>query len=173
MPFFSYSDLLTHGILDSEPNACHYLISKKIIPTRRTCQICFSDMAIKSCSTTQYSDGFCWTCTCGNKISVRQHSILENKQTPFRTFIGILSCYSSRMTPAIAAQQQHLDQRTVKQYYTMIREKMRKEIDTSAGKTLDTTESAWLKLKEATSVSETNRLFSCLLPDLLYYRNWC
>ena len=133
MTFFAYSDLMANGILDSEPNACHFLISKKILPTRRTCPICSSEMAIKSCSTTQYSDGFCWKCTCGCKISVRQHSILENKQTPFRTFLGILYCYSSRMTPAIAAEQQQLDQRTVKQYYTMIREKMTEEINTSAG----------------------------------------
>ena len=82
------------GIVDSEPNACKYLIDKKILPPRRTCPVCPAEMAIKACSTTKYSDRFCWKCSCKSKIFVRQHSILEKRQISFCIFL--LTCYSWR-----------------------------------------------------------------------------
>ena len=133
MSFLSYTDLFNAGIVDSEPNACKYLIDKKILPPRRTCPVCPAEMAIKACSTTQYSDSFCWKCSCGTNISVRQHSILQNRQISFRTFLQVLSSYSGRQSSAIAAQMHHLDHRTVKSLYTDIREKMASELTSTTG----------------------------------------
>lgn len=133
MSFFSYSDLMDGGILDSEANSYYFLVQKKILPPGRLCPACGSHMAVKACSQTQYSDGFCWKCPCGSKISVRQNSILEKRQTSFRSFIGILNCYATRVSAAIAAEQLQLDQRTIKDFYTTIREKMASELSGAAG----------------------------------------
>ena len=89
------------GIVDSEPNACKYLIDQKILPLRRNCPVCPAEMAIKACSTTQYSDRLCWKCSCGSKIFVRQHIILSVKELMSGEVCGMVHCVM--VSPRVAS----------------------------------------------------------------------
>ena len=80
-----YEDLLNAGVLSSESDCCLYLIGKKILPTNWNCLSCG---IVMPCSSSIYSDGFCWRCPCGSSVSVRKHSILERSPMPFRKFTG-------------------------------------------------------------------------------------
>ena len=85
--FASYEELRDSGMFSTEENCDQYLLDLKILPNKRRCNLCSNIMKIGVCSTTKYREGCSWKCECGNTISLRSGSVLQNKNT----LLGVLT----------------------------------------------------------------------------------
>ena len=129
----SYEDLQTSGMFSTDANCSQYLLGKKILPTKRRCNICTDSprMTILSCPTSAYKDGCCWQCPNGHRKSLKVDSVLENSNVSYKEFISILACFAEGMTVTRAAERSNVAETTVRRFFGVLREQMAEDIRTS------------------------------------------
>ena len=135
----SYEDLQTSGMFSTDANCSQYLLGKKILPTKRRCNICTDSprMTILSCPTSAYKDGCCWQCPNGHRKSLKVDSVLENSNVSYKEFISILACFAEGMTVTRAAERSNVAETTVRRFFGVLREQMAEDIRTSPGNKRD------------------------------------
>ena len=128
----SYNEVLASGQFSTEENCCQYLIDMKILPTKRRCPTCENRMELIPCSTTKYREGSCWKCPCGVTTSVRTDSVLQNSNLSYRNFILILSCFAENLPASRTAESIGVAETTVRRFYSIIREQIAADVQTSS-----------------------------------------
>ena len=123
--YLSYDDLQRAGIMSSEETALQYLIDVDIIRPHQYCDGCNRYMELKSCSTSKYTDGCCWTCrNTEHHRSVRADSILENRSMKFSTFIHTLWLFCNRTSVCDTSRILSLNAATVRSLFKAFRQCM-------------------------------------------------
>lgn len=123
--YLSYADLQRAGVMSSEETALQYLIDVDIIRPHQYCDQCNHYMELKSCSTSKYTDGCCWSCTNTEHYrSVRADSILHNRSMKFSTFIHILWLFCNRTSVCDATRILSMNTATVRSLFKAFRQCM-------------------------------------------------
>jgi len=104
----SYEELHASGMFSTEANCSQYLLGKKILPTKRRCNLCADSprMTILPCPTSSYKDGCCWQCPKGHRKSLKVDSVLENSNISYKEFISLLASFAEGFTVSRAAESQ-------------------------------------------------------------------
>ena len=127
--FPSYEDLRRTGVLSSESTSLQYCIDVGIVRPHQFCDHCNAYMELKPCSSSNYIDGCCWTCTGGrHRLSVRAGSILNNRSIAFSKFLHLLWIFSNRMSVGDAARILSMNTKTVRSLYKALRQCMAEDI---------------------------------------------
>ena len=100
--YASYREMKDAGLFQGDDNCLQYLLDVGILPQYRHCPTCANLMTSQKCSTLKHRDGYCWSC-CGNYLSLRTNSILENRKISCSTLIEILNEFSRESTVDEAA----------------------------------------------------------------------
>ena len=89
--FLSYEDLRRTGVLSSEATALQYCLDVELLRPSHFCPDCQTYKELRSCPTTKYSDGYCWSCP-GDQhhLSVRAGSVLYNRNITLVNFLHLL-----------------------------------------------------------------------------------
>ena len=91
MAHLSYEDLRRTGVLSTEATALQYCINTGIVRPHQFCEACYVYMELTTCSTSKYSEGYCWTCPGRrHQRSVRINSVLEKRTISFSSFLHLL-----------------------------------------------------------------------------------
>ena len=102
--FLSYEDLRRTGVLSSEARALQYCLDVELLRPNHFCPECQTYMELRSCASTKYSDGYCWSCPGGqHHLSVRA---IEASSTTATLPLSTSSTYfgSSSTVPALLMQ---------------------------------------------------------------------
>ena len=101
--FLSYEDLRRTGVLSSEATTLQYCLDVELLRPTHFCPECQTYMELRSCASTKYSDGYCWSCPGGqHHLSVRARSVLYNRNT-FINFLHLLWIFVNGTSVADAA----------------------------------------------------------------------
>ena len=123
--FLSYEDLRRTGVLSSEATALQYCLDVELLRPNHFCPECQTYMELRSCASTKYSDGYCWSCPGGqHHLSVRARSILYNGNITFINFLHLLWIFVNGTSVAGAARILDMNEKTVRSFYKAIRQCM-------------------------------------------------
>ena len=123
--FLSYEDLRRTGVLSSEATALQYCLDVELLRPNHFCPECQTYMELRSCASTKYSDGYCWSCPGGqHHLSVRARSILYNRNITFINFLHLLWIFVNGTSVAGAARILDMNEKTVRSFYKAIRQCM-------------------------------------------------
>ena len=98
--FLSYEDLRRTGVLTSEARALQYCLDVELLRPNHFCPECQTYMELRSCASTKYSDGYCWSCPAA--VSTTSLSEQEASSTTATLPLSTSSTYfgSSSTVPA-------------------------------------------------------------------------
>ena len=123
--FLSYEDLRRTGVLSSEATALQYCLDVELLRPSHFCPDCQTYKELRSCPTTKYSDGYCWSCP-GDQhhLSVRAGSVLYNRNITLVNFLHLLWIFVNGTSVADAARILSMNEKTVRSLYKAIRQCM-------------------------------------------------
>ena len=123
--FLSYEDLRRTGVLSSEATTLQYCLDVELLRPNHFCPECQTYMELRSCASTKYSDGYCWSCPGGqHHLSVRARSVLYNRNITFINFLHLLWIFVNGTSVAGAARILDMNEKTVRSFYKAIRQCM-------------------------------------------------
>ena len=125
----SYEDLRRSGVLSSDSSTLQYCINNGIVRPHQFCEEFQQYRDLTTCSTSKYSDGYCWVCP-GNLHyrSVRSNSILNNRTLPLAVFLNLLWLFCNLVSVSDAARILSINFRTVQKLYKAIRQCMAEDL---------------------------------------------
>ena len=121
--FLSYEDLRRTGVLSSEATALQYCLDVELLRPSHFCPDCQTYKELRSCPTTKYSDGYCWSSP-GDQhhLSVRAGSVLYNRNITLVNFLHLLWIFVNGTSVADAARILSMNEKTVRSLYKAIRQ---------------------------------------------------
>ena len=116
-----YQELQSAGIFATEPDCARYLLTTKILPTKRSCSLCRTHMEIGNSANYRHPLPYrimLEVPRCKFATSIRVDSVIANTKISYHDFIHVTEAVAELKFPAEAFANLNLSESTVRGFFT-------------------------------------------------------